>query len=74
MTNPNPKCSFCAKAQDEVAKLIAAPGVYICDECVDLCCEILSEQETDGFGWVRLPEPTLRGWGAPGSDKGVKIQ
>ena len=40
----HPKCSFCGKTQDQVRKLIAAPGVYICDECVDLCNEILDEE------------------------------
>ncbi|MBC7474883.1 MAG: ATP-dependent Clp protease ATP-binding subunit ClpX [Candidatus Sericytochromatia bacterium] len=39
-----PKCSFCGKNQEQVRKLIAAPGVYICDECVDLCNEILEEE------------------------------
>lgn len=38
------KCSFCGKPQDEVKKLIAGPGVYICDECVDLCNEIITEE------------------------------
>jgi hypothetical protein len=38
------KCSFCTKTQDQVKKLIAGPGVYICDECVDLCNEILDEE------------------------------
>ncbi|EUJ34424.1 ATP-dependent Clp protease ATP-binding subunit ClpX [Brochothrix thermosphacta] len=38
------KCSFCGKPQDEVKKLIAGPGVYICDECVDLCNEIIIEE------------------------------
>lgn len=38
------KCSFCGKSQDQVKKLIAGPGVYICDECVDLCNEILDEE------------------------------
>ncbi|HAN46190.1 MAG TPA: ATP-dependent Clp protease ATP-binding subunit ClpX, partial [Cyanobacteria bacterium UBA8156] len=38
------KCSFCGKSQDQVRKLIAGPGVYICDECVDLCNEILDEE------------------------------
>ena len=38
------RCSFCNKSQDEVRKLIAGPGVYICDECVELCCEILAEE------------------------------
>ncbi len=44
------KCSFCGKAQDQVRKLIAGPGVYICDECIDLCNEILDEElvETQG--------------------------
>ena len=38
------KCSFCNKNQHEVNRLIAGPGVYICDECVELCCEILDEE------------------------------
>lgn len=38
------KCSFCAKTQKQVRKLIAGPGVYICDECVELCNEIISEE------------------------------
>jgi ATP-dependent Clp protease ATP-binding subunit ClpX len=48
------KCSFCGKSQEQVRKLIAGPGVYICDECVDLCNEILDEElfETGG------PQPT----------------
>ncbi|HZI39995.1 MAG TPA: ClpX C4-type zinc finger protein [Acidimicrobiia bacterium] len=37
-------CSFCNESQDKVAKLIAGPGVYICDRCVALCQEILDEQ------------------------------
>jgi ATP-dependent Clp protease ATP-binding subunit ClpX len=41
------KCSFCGKSQDQVRKLIAGPGVYICDECIDLCNEILSEELFD---------------------------
>ena len=40
-------CSFCGKSQDEVRKLIAGPTVYICDECIDLCNDIIAE-ETDG--------------------------
>jgi ATP-dependent Clp protease ATP-binding subunit ClpX len=51
-----PKCSFCGKSQDQVRKLIAAPGVYICNECVDLCNEILEEELYDG-------EETARGEG-----------
>ncbi|MFZ9462139.1 MAG: ClpX C4-type zinc finger protein, partial [Vulcanococcus sp.] len=42
------KCSFCGKSQDQVRKLIAGPGVYICDECIDLCNEILDEELVDG--------------------------
>ena len=38
------KCSFCGKTQDQVKKLIAGPEVYICDECVELCNEILDEE------------------------------
>jgi ATP-dependent Clp protease ATP-binding subunit ClpX len=38
------KCSFCGKSQEQVRKLIAGPGVYICDECIDLCNEILDEE------------------------------
>ena len=44
------KCSFCGKAQDQVRKLIAGPGVYICDECIDLCNEILDEELLDSQG------------------------
>jgi ClpX C4-type zinc finger len=41
---PEVRCSFCGKAQNEVGKLIAGPDVYICNECVDLCCEIIEEE------------------------------
>ena len=41
------KCSFCGISQDQVRKLIAGPGVYICDECIDLCNEILDEELLD---------------------------
>ena len=41
------KCSFCGKSQDQVRKLIAGPGVYICDECIDLCNEIPDEELID---------------------------
>jgi ATP-dependent Clp protease ATP-binding subunit ClpX len=44
------KCSFCGKSQEQVRKLIAGPGVYICDECIDLCNEILDEELVDGHG------------------------
>lgn len=42
------KCSFCGKSQKQVKKLIAGPGVYICDECIDLCNEIIEEEFADG--------------------------
>ena len=38
------KCSFCGKNQDQVKRLIAGPGVYICDECIDLCSEIIADE------------------------------
>ncbi len=44
------KCSFCGKSQEQVRKLIAGPGVYICDECIDLCNEILDEELFDSQG------------------------
>jgi len=50
------KCSFCGKSQDQVKKLIAGPGVYICDECVDLCNEILDEELFEG-GAAAQPAP-----------------
>ena len=51
------KCSFCGKAQDQVRKLIAGPGVYICDECIDLCNEILDEELIDKkFNQIKTSE------------------
>lgn len=44
------KCSFCGKSQKQVRKLIAGPGVYICDECIDLCNDIIAEELVDQFG------------------------
>jgi ATP-dependent Clp protease ATP-binding subunit ClpX len=49
------KCSFCGKSQDQVRKLIAGPGVYICDECIDLCNEILDEELVEGQGHSSRP-------------------
>ena len=53
------KCSFCGKSQKQVKKLIAGPGVYICDECIDLCNEIIEEELTDSgdLGLEELPKP-----------------
>ncbi|MEL6319154.1 MAG: ATP-dependent protease ATP-binding subunit ClpX [Cyanobacteria bacterium J06626_14] len=52
------KCSFCGKSQEQVRKLIAGPGVYICDECVDLCNEILDEELFDSSS--STPQPASR--------------
>ncbi len=54
------KCSFCGKSQEQVRKLIAGPGVYICDECVDLCNEILDEELFDSGTMPSQPAPTPR--------------
>jgi len=53
------KCSFCGKSQKQVKKLIAGPGVYICDECIDLCNEIIEEELSEGseVGLEELPKP-----------------
>ena len=53
------KCSFCGKSQKQVRKLIAGPGVYICDECIDLCNEIIEEElaETSEVKLDELPKP-----------------
>ena len=53
------KCSFCGKSQKQVKKLIAGPGVYICDECIDLCNEIVEEElaETSDVSLGELPSP-----------------
>lgn len=53
------KCSFCGKSQKQVKKLIAGPGVYICDECIDLCNEIIEEEFSESLelGLGELPKP-----------------
>jgi ATP-dependent Clp protease ATP-binding subunit ClpX len=53
------KCSFCGKSQKQVKKLIAGPGVYICDECIDLCNEIIEEElaTTEELPLTELPKP-----------------
>ncbi|MBI3217640.1 MAG: ATP-dependent Clp protease ATP-binding subunit ClpX [Mycobacterium sp.] len=54
------KCSFCGKSQKQVKKLIAGPGVYICDECIDLCNEIIEEElaDADDVKLDELPKPS----------------
>jgi ATP-dependent Clp protease ATP-binding subunit ClpX len=58
-TNELLKCSFCGKSQKQVKKLIAGPGVYICDECIDLCNEIIEEEftPTTEVEVTELPKP-----------------
>src|SRR6476469_6012980 len=55
------KCSFCGKSQKQVQQLIAGPGVYICDECVELCNEIIEERMAESgeeaSGEFELPKP-----------------
>ncbi|MCE3010583.1 MAG: ATP-dependent Clp protease ATP-binding subunit ClpX [Proteobacteria bacterium] len=58
--NGSLRCSFCGKGQKEVKKLIAGPGVYICDECIDLCTDIIDEEkerETSVKGTFKVPKP-----------------
>ncbi|MCL5676573.1 MAG: AAA family ATPase, partial [Firmicutes bacterium] len=53
------KCSFCGKFQDQVKRLVAGPGVYICDECIELCNEIIEEElnEEVDFELKDVPKP-----------------
>lgn len=53
------KCSFCGKPQDQVKKLVAGPGVYICDECIELCNEIIEEELSEEYGLDvgEIPKP-----------------
>ena len=54
-----PRCSFCNKTQDQVRKLIAGPNAYICDECVDICAEIIEDEfeEEAEYGAINLLKP-----------------
>ncbi len=53
------KCSFCGKTQDQVRKLVAGPGVYICDECIELCTEIVEEElgTEEEVEYQEVPKP-----------------
>ena len=57
-------CSFCGKSQNDVKKIVAGPGVYICNECVDLCQQIidqeLAEEQTDQDFRVPTPEEIVK--------------
>ena len=62
-------CSFCGKSQHEVRKLIAGPTVFICDECVELCMDIIREENTsslaksrDGIPTLSLPKSQIRAY------------
>lgn len=63
-------CSFCTKSQSEVGKLVAGPGVFICNECIELCNQIIAQETEDGSGSSRpasRPEaadapPPLKAW------------
>jgi ClpX C4-type zinc finger len=53
-------CSFCIKEKEEVAKLVAGPGVYICNECVDLCNLVIAEEPVPKVGgWSEQPDDEL---------------
>jgi ATP-dependent protease Clp ATPase subunit len=54
-------CSFCAKSQFDILKLVAGPGVYICNECIDLCNQIIV-QELDRQGSRTPPVPSIKAW------------
>ncbi len=63
------RCSFCGKAQRQVSKLIAGPGVYICDECVVLCLTIIQEEGPAGPTFrfaARRPDGTVQRVEVPG--------
>src|SRR5690606_14237142 len=52
------RCSFCGKPQDQVRRLIAVPNVYICNECIELCQEIIEEEFLDTFDYDMKELPT----------------
>jgi ATP-dependent protease Clp ATPase subunit len=56
-----PRCSFCGKDQHQAVRLVAGPGVYICNECVDLCTQIIAEERARGTANGDHP-PTLKAW------------
>ncbi|MEG3032130.1 MAG: ClpX C4-type zinc finger protein, partial [Enterococcus sp.] len=57
--NETVRCSFCGKSQEEVRKIVAGPGVYICNECIDLCKEIIDEEflDEDVREFIDVPKP-----------------
>ena len=72
---PMVHCSFCGKTEKQVHKLIAGPnGVYICDECIDLCDEILAEEFQDDFDTPESVPMTLRKLSLHTSQSGLSVQ
>lgn len=59
------KCSFCGKGQKQVRELLTGPGVYICDECIDLCNELIEEKLAERPGVKRDSLPKREGKGTP---------
>ena len=55
-----PKCSFCGKSSEQGRRLVAGPGVFICNECVDLCCDILDEDMASAQEQTPATEGLLR--------------
>ena len=68
------KCSFCGKSQDQVRKLIAGPGVYICDECIDLCNEILDEELIDNQAKLNSSPPKNKKLPASNIQKNIPLE
>ena len=68
------KCSFCGKSQDQVRKLIAGPGVYICDECIDLCNEILDEELLENQSKINNSPQVKKKLLADNSQKSIPLE
>ena len=68
------KCSFCGKSQDQVRKLIAGPGVYICDECIDLCNEILDEELLDNQAKTNNSQPVKKKLTSENPKKSIPLE
>ena len=59
-TKNEPRCSFCGRSQTQIEKIIKGPSVHICNECVKLCNEVLSEEQQSTLPWLtgEIPKPT----------------
>jgi len=83
-TTPIACCSFCLKPDTEVKRLVAGPAVYVCDECIDLCCQIVNNVPTSAraqaqveeslLGWVRRARALGATWAQVGDALGVTRQ